>query len=200
MKSFIKLMIVSFILLGIIGCFAKKDEETKPQMTQSLPSMEGFDVLRDLYIWNTNQSGTLVVTSPVIGAIIAYNNKYTLADFSRANFSSGTSIMMDDNNLTSISLPLEINRQGLRSVYARNNELTTLDISGITTIHNIYLTNNNLTSEAVESILLTLDLSGVNGTNGETVDLSGSGNAPANANALIYAANLRVKGWTVNIN
>ncbi len=160
------------------------------QITESFPPMTEFPVLRDLYIWNTNQTGHLEVSSPVI-QILASNNHYTSADFSEAHFNGSGSIVMDNNDLNTINIS---GCEGIARIHLKYNNLTSIDISGITTIYNIEMNSNNLTESAVEDILYNLDLSGIRDGN---VNLSGETNSAPNENALIYASNLEGKGWTV---
>jgi uncharacterized protein YjdB len=86
---------------------------TNPQMQENLPDLRQFPKLKELLIWNDNQTGAFVCNSPVIESIEAYNNHYTSADIrgctSLIEFSlSGSKLAFLNlgtaNNLTNIQL------------------------------------------------------------------------------------------------
>lgn len=161
-----------------------------PQITENFPPFTDFPRLRDLYIWNTNQSGVLHVASTAIGAILANNNNYTSLDLTGSSFSGGT-IQVNDNSLESVTFG---GCTGMGRLELRNNNLTDLDLTGITTLHTVRLDGNSFTESVVENILLNLDQSGV--ADG-VINLTN--NAAPNAAALTYAGNLIGKGWEVHL-
>ncbi len=83
---------------------------------------------------------------------------------------------------------------GMRGLELRNNSLSAIDLTGITTLYVVRLDSNNLTENAIESILLNLDQSGAQGG---TVNLTG--NSAPNEASLTYAGNLLGKGWDVSL-
>lgn len=135
------------------------------------PSMTQFPLLRDLYTNNSTQSGKLEFSSTSLVLVRAIGNSYTSADFTGAFVTpSGGTI----------------------SIY--DNELETLIVDGCTGLSSLDAHNNNLSAEAVTTVLQTLDSLGrATGT----VDLSGN-SIPTEAGQTA-ASNLEGKGWTVTI-
>lgn len=161
-----------------------------PQITESFPPFTDFPRLRDLYIWNTNQSGVLRVASTAIGSILADGNSYTSLDVTGSVFNGGT-IRLNNNNLESVVFG---GCTGIGSLELRNNSLTTLDLTGQDRLRNVRLERNSLTEATIEAILQVLDVSGIE--NG-TVNLTE--NSAPNAASLTYAGSLLGKGWTVQL-
>lgn len=161
-----------------------------PQITESFPPFTDFPLLRDLYIWNTNQSGELRVASTAIRSILANNNSYTSLDVTGSSFSGGT-ISLNDNNLDSVIFG---GCTGMQRLELRNNNLTDIDLTGITTLQTVRLDGNNLTEAAIEAILQNLDASGVQGG---IVNLTN--NSAPNAAAITSAGSLLGKGWQVEL-
>lgn len=140
-----------------------------PQIS-SLPDMNQFPLLQQLWIWNDNQSGILHPTSTHLTSVLAYDNHYTTANFS-GDFPSGSgTIDIHGNNLTSLDIS---NDPGLTSLDAHNNSLSQTTVDGI---------------------LKTLDSYN---TNGGTVNLT-SNTAPSDTGQT-YANNLAARGWTVSL-
>lgn len=143
-----------------------------------------FPAIRELFIWNDNQTGTLRV--PATGAgmvdIAADGNGYTSADFTGA---------LTDETETGV-------------VYLRGNRLASVTLAGCDQICEINLAENLLPQGQVDSVLAALDGFGrpTAGDGGITfaVDLSGSGNAVPGDGGLAHAANLTARGWTVTVN
>lgn len=140
-----------------------------PQMTAILPDLSQFPKLRELWIWNTNQSGTLRPASQNLASVIASGNHYTAADFSGA-FPSGQYGYIDvsNNNLTSLNIA---NSPGLATLNARYNVLS---------------------QTAVDGVLQQLDGFG---TTGDSIDLRD--NAVPSSTGFLNIARLRSRGWTV---
>ncbi len=142
-----------------------------------------FPAIRELFIWNDNQAGTLRV--PATGAgrveIAADGNGYTSADL--------TGALADETETGVVSL--------------RDNRLASVNLAGCDQISTLNLGNNELPQDEVDSILDTLDGFGrptaSDGGISFAVDLSGDGNAAPSAEGLIHVASLRTKGWTVTV-
>jgi plastocyanin len=143
-----------------------------------------FPAIRELFIWNDNQAGTLRV--PATGAgrveIAADGNGYVSADFTGA-LADGT-------------------ESG--TVLLRNNRLTAVTLTGCDQICTLDLANNELPQGQVDSVLGALDGFGRptadDGGLTFAVDLSGSGNASPGADGESHASNLRARGWSVTVN
>lgn len=161
-----------------------------PQITENFPPFTDFPRLRDLYIWNTNQSGVLRVASTAIGSIQADNNSYTSLDVTGSSFNGGT-IRLNNNNLESVVFG---GCTGMRRLELRNNNLANIDLTGITTLQTVRLDGNSLTETVIEHILHNLDESGVE--NG-VVNLTN--NTGPNAASMTLASNLLGKGWEVHL-
>ncbi|MDD4249783.1 MAG: hypothetical protein PHT13_11825 [Methanosarcina sp.] len=139
-----------------------------PQMTSTFP-VNQFPILKDFYIWNDSQSGTLHLTSTNLKSVLSANNHYTSANFSGC-FPAG--------------------RDG--TVYIYNNKLTSLDISNDPGLLNLNASNNLLNQEAVDGVLQTLD--SYDTTDG-SLDLTG--NAAPSRTGIAHANNLTARGWKV---
>ncbi|MDD3247285.1 MAG: hypothetical protein PHF18_10645 [Methanosarcina sp.] len=139
-----------------------------PQMTSTFP-VNQFPILKDFYIWNDSQSGTLHLTSTNLKSVLSANNHYTSANFSGC-FPAG--------------------RDG--TVYIYNNNLTSLDISNDPGLLNLNASNNLLNQEAVDGVLQTLD--SYDTTDG-SLDLTG--NAAPSRTGIAHANNLTARGWKV---
>lgn len=140
------------------------------QFGRNLPPLSQFPALRELLVWNTNQSGALASSSQQLSLVLAAHNRYTSADFTNG-FSSGNGWLdISDNRLTNLNLA---GCQGLVAVFAGNNQLQ---------------------PAAVDYVLQTLDSLG---RYRGYLDLQG--NYPPTQTGLQYADNLRKKHWTVNL-
>jgi hypothetical protein len=76
-----------------------------PQFTVGIPSLTQFPLLRELLIWNSNQTGAFVCHSSVIQYIDAYQNHYTSADISGCTNLRG--ISFSGSQLGSLDLGLK---------------------------------------------------------------------------------------------
>ncbi len=139
-----------------------------PQMASTLPSSQ-FPLLKEYFVWNSNQSGTLYINSTNLEKVEASFNHYNAANFSGC-FPS--------------------RRDG--TVNICNNNLTSLDISNDPGLINLDISNNLLNQTAVDGILQTLDSYN---TIGEYLDLTG--NAAPSATGIEYINNLTARGWKV---
>lgn len=128
-----------------------------------------FPLLKDFYVWNNGQSGTLHLTSTNLKSVLAANNHYDAANFSGC-FPAG--------------------RKGTASIC--NNNLTSIDISNDPGLLYLNISRNSLDQTAVDGVLQTLDSYN---TNNGSLDLTG--NAAPSARGIEYANNLISRGWKV---
>ncbi len=141
-----------------------------PQMTQNFADIMGnFAALEELYIWNTNQTGTFQVGSLVLRDLQAFQNHFTDAH-------------------------LAGNTQ-LHYCHFGWNELADIDLAGCTGLRDLNLSNNRLTAPVLDRILAFLDTSAPNLA---TVDLTRNWQPPS-ATGLAHANNLVARGVTVAI-
>lgn len=75
---------------------------SNPQFTQNLPDLTRFPVLRELLIWDDNQSGPFVCHNANTKEIDAYGNHYTSADVSGCTALS--QFLLSGSHLTSLNL------------------------------------------------------------------------------------------------
>jgi hypothetical protein len=149
-----------------------------PQITNRnmFADMSLFPNIAELFIWNGNQTGSLNISSTSPNGYVylaAPGNQYTSANFTGA---------------------LQ-NSSGNGNIDLSYNQLTSLIITNCSEIISLNANHNNLNSDAVDSILHTLDTLG---RTGGMVDLTF--NTPPGADGLTYITNLRdIKGWTVNV-
>ncbi|HWR25776.1 MAG TPA: hypothetical protein VN278_06015 [Methanosarcina sp.] len=139
-----------------------------PHMTNLLPSTQ-FPILKDLYVWNGNQSGTLYLTSTNLKSVLASNNRYDTAVLSGC-FPAG--------------------RRGTVNLY--NNKLKSLAISNDPGLLYLNASRNSLNQSAVDEVLQTLDSYN---TKSGALDLSG--NAAPSITGIAHANNLTARGWKV---
>jgi len=154
-----------------------------PQITNwsLFTDMTPFTNLRELWIWNANQTGTLRVPSTPASndwvSIQAYNNQYTSLDLSGA--------------LT--------NAAGTAEVSLANNILSSVNLTGCSQITQLYLQNNLLDSASLDTVLATLDALGRNendhSPSGGELRVDLRGNAAPSATGYNHAVNLANKGW-----
>lgn len=150
-----------------------------PQMTAQdlFASSDRFPVLRELYIWDDNQAGTLRVatTGGNDVEIFAYANGYTFADFRGALQNESADAFVE----------------------LMNNQLTGINIDECDQILYLNLRDNQLGADKVTYLLVTLDALG---RNDGFVYLDGSGNAAPLPEAAAAISNLLAKGWEVWVN
>lgn len=147
-----------------------------PQITNTnlFNNLNQFPNIAELFIWNTNQQGNLVIPGTHADKdvfIKAYKNQYSSIDLRGA--------------LTNIYF--------YGSVDVSQNTLTSVDISGCIQIKHLDLSFNKLDSETIDHVLKQVDGFG---TFYGTIDLTQ--NRPPTASGLIHIANLEKRGWKVN--
>lgn len=134
--------------------------------------LTGWPVLQHLWIWNTNQTGTLKTTSDTLTSVRAHRNSYTSADFTGAF----------------------IGTYGTGELLIYDNRLTSLVLAGCPALVYVDAHNNQLSAAAIDTIVQTLDSLGAqNGT------LNLLQNAPPSATGRQHIENLRGKGWSVQV-
>ncbi|WP_255336405.1 hypothetical protein [Methanosarcina sp. KYL-1] len=139
-----------------------------PDMTGTLPSGQ-FPIVKDFYVWNGNQSGTLHLSSTDLIRVRANDNRYSVAVLSGC-FPAG--------------------REGFVEIY--NNNLTSLDISNDPGLLHLNASRNSLSQTAIDGVLQTLDSYG---TDAGRLDLTG--NAAPSITGIAHANNLTARGWKV---
>ncbi len=141
-----------------------------PQMTQNFADIMGdFTALEELFIWNTNQHGAFTIGSMV------------LRDFQAAW-----------NHFTGVSLP---GRTRLQNCQLQDNEIATIDLAGCTGLLDLNLSNNRLSSAALDALLATLV---ADSPNLQAVRLTGNLGAPGTTGQASVAA-LRARGTYVEV-
>ncbi|HNR42853.1 MAG TPA: Ig-like domain-containing protein [Bacteroidales bacterium] len=129
---------------------------SNPQITENIPELSRFTMLRELLIWDAGQTGSLVCHSPVIRTIEAYNNHYSDADV------SGCTV--------------------LEQLQLSGSRLASIDVSGVKGLILVELKDCGLAQPMVDHVLKTLDEAGwFEGT----LDLSGN-SAPSAAGMTHY--------------
>ncbi len=141
-----------------------------PQMTQNFSDIMGdFTALEELYIWNTNQTGTFQVGSLVLRDLQAFQNRFTDAHL------AGNSQLQYCNFSW--------------------NQLADIDLAGCTGLRELILSNNRLTAPVLDDLLEFLDTSAPNLAR---VDLTRNWQPPSAA-GLAHANALVARGVTVAI-
>lgn len=138
--------------------------------------MTGWTGLEQLWNWNTNQAGSLVIpnSAPYLH-VWAYDNEYTYVNLQGSALGAGENGRLE----------------------MRNNMISAVNISGCVGLTYVDFSNNLLTDTYVDRILTTLDSLGrLNGT----VILNGTGNSGPSYDGVAAASNLTGKGWTVQLN
>ena len=135
--------------------------------------MEHFPDIAELYIWNTNQSGTFKLSQ---------NNPDRKVEILAAN-----------NNYTEVDLRGSLqNDHKYGTVDFSSNKIKSVNISGCKEIKNLNLNGNGMPGEAVDDVLRQLDELG---TDDGFITLAGN-NRPS-SNAMVYLHNLENKNWRV---
>lgn len=104
------------------------------QMTENIPPLTQFPVLKELFTWNTNQTGAFVCNSSVIKEIHSFGNHYTSADISGCT--------------------------ELRIFFLSGSKLTSLNLGTADNLTNVKLKDCSLTESQVDYVLHILDLAG----------------------------------------
>jgi hypothetical protein len=141
-----------------------------PHMKSTFPFSQ-FPVLKDLFNWNDNQTGTLHLTSKNLKNVKSANNHYNVAVFSDC-FPAG--------------------RNGVIEIH--NNNLTSLDISNDPGLIYLNASSNSLDQAAVDELLQTFD-----SYNTYVGFLDLSGNAAPSAIGKAHANNLTSRMWMVKV-
>ena len=141
-----------------------------PQLSQRFADiMTNFLSLRELYIWNDNQSGLLTVGSTNLTDVQAFGNRLTAADFT------------GQSNLWQLSL--------------YRNELTNLVLTGCTGLIRLDAHENRLPGAVLDTVLATLDASA---PGLQQVDLSQNAQMPSSA-GYAHFTNLLNRGVSVTL-
>ncbi len=139
-----------------------------PHMTGILPHSQ-FPLIEDFFTWNSNQSGTLHLTSTNLKSVLSSDNNYSAANFSGC-FPAG--------------------REGTVNMY--NNDLKSLDISNNPGLINLNISQNSLNQTEIDRVLQTMD-----SYNTENGYLDINGNAEPSSKGTAHANNLTVRRWKV---
>jgi hypothetical protein len=154
-----------------------------PQLTNRalFADMTLFPNLYELFIWNDNQTGSLRIPA--------------------TNPNSQVSILSDDNQYTSLDLSGALANAASRAIVSfRNNNLSTINITGCSQITELYLEYNQLDAATLYTLLATLNALGRSENNlgaGGQLRVDLRGNATPSAMGLVEAQTLAAKGWTV---
>jgi hypothetical protein len=139
------------------------------KVTANFPDMKQFPRLKQLWIWNSGQTGALSVASSQLASVIVSDNRYTSIDL-HGQFPAGRDAYVEANN----------------------NALTRLDISDDPGLSKLHARDNALNRAAVDAILQQLDDYGA--WNGE-LDLRG--NESPSAAGMAHVESLKRRGWKV---
>jgi hypothetical protein len=116
-----------------------------PQILVNMPDLTQFPVLKELFIWNTNQTGAFVCHSSVIRMIDSYKNHYLSADISGCT--------------------------SLKRFILSGSQLSSLNLGSADYLTNVQLKDCGLIESQVDYVLHTLD--GADQYNGY-LDLTGN--------------------------
>ncbi len=154
-----------------------------PQITnQSLfADMGRFPSIAELFIWYDNQSGSLRLPS--------------------SHKTRGVSLLAEYNHYSALDLSGSLlNPASYGAIDFRNNQLSSINITGCVQITEMYLENNLLEESQIDGILATLDSLGRNKdyTDIQTILMIDiRGNALPSASGISSANKLAAKGWSV---
>jgi hypothetical protein len=141
-----------------------------PNITQNFQDiMTNFHSLRELWIWDDNQSGALSVVSTHLTDVKANDNYYTSADFT--------------------------GQANLQSCWLFNNSLSNLVITGCVGLKDLDAHNNQLSGPVLDTVLVELAISALNV---QTVDLSQNAQFPSEIGLAAYT-NLLNRGVVVHL-
>jgi len=158
-------------------------------------SFSSIDISSNSSLITFSCDSTSSLTSVNLGSssveTIALNNNNNLTSVDISSSSSVTSIACANSGLTSANVASST----VTAITFVNNSLTSLDVSSCTALDELFVTSNNLSSSAVNTILIDLDNNGLSNGN---VQLNGqSPSAPPTGGGITAKANLQAKGWTV---
>jgi hypothetical protein len=143
----------------------------RDQAVTNMPDFTMLPAVRELWTWNTGQTGQLRTASSALLSLNASSNGYTSADLTN-QFPAG--------------------RNG--SIDLHSNQLTAVTLTGCPGLTGIDLHINPLNQSAVDTILTTVDAFN---TSGGTLNLS-STSVPSSG-GITHVTALRGRGWTVTV-
>jgi hypothetical protein len=143
----------------------------RDSIVTGIPTTAQLPVVYELWIWGTHFSGALVVNSPVITSVSAYNNL----------------------DLTSLVVTGPIAADRWVGIHMYNCGLTSVDLTDCAGIRNIDVRDNSLDAAAIDGLLVEVESWGTIGP--RTIDTTG--NTPPSATGLAAAETLIGRGWTV---
>jgi Leucine-rich repeat (LRR) protein len=123
--------------------------------------MTNFYSLRELWIWDDNQSGALTVVSTNLMDVKANDNYFTSADFT--------------------------GQANLQSCWLFNNSLSNLVVSGCVGLRELDAHNNQLGTAALDALLTELAGLAVSSSNLQSVDLTGNPGPPSLVGMTAYS-------------
>jgi hypothetical protein len=172
------------IQFGTVGaqtwhiCVRDNPQMTTPNLFADLTQ---FPRISELFIWNDNQSGTLRIPA--------------------SHPTMGVSLQGDGNHYSTLDLHGALQNPGSSAAVSfRNNQLSSVNLTGCTQITELFLENNQLSADAADSILATLDgLGRDRASSGPWASLmiNLSGNAAPSSTGYDHAVSLAAKGWTI---
>lgn len=138
-------------------------------------NLERFPSLRELWIWDTNQTG-----------------EFELHETNSDEFS----IYAHENNYIKLDLSGSLRRDSWAIVNFENNQLESVNVEGCSQIYDLYLANNKLLPDSVDKVLKQMDeLGDVSRPDYRLIDLRG--NSSPTVDGLKHKTNLEARGWTV---
>ena len=136
-----------------------------------IPAAAQLPVVEEVWIWNTNLTGTLTIDSPEINSVMIYNN----------------------TGLTGLVITGPIPADHLVGIGAYNCGLTSVDLTDCAGIRGIDLHDNSLDAAAVDGLLVEAESWGTSGA----YTVSTTGNTSPSATGIAAAYALIGRGWTV---
>lgn len=145
----------------------------RDQAVTGMPALSHLPAVKELWIWNTSQSGALAPVSTSMTNLQAYSNAYTSADLAGL-FVTGSTAYLD----------------------LHANQLAAIDLTGDVALGFIDLHDNLLPQSQVDGVLATVN--GFGTSNG-TLNLGGTGNAAPSSAGTAAVTSLQGRGWTVTV-
>jgi hypothetical protein len=159
-----------------------------PQFARNLP-IDHFRKMRELLIWNDNQSGPLNNASHSLTYVDISDNRYTSADFT--SNPDLITCLCSNNKLASLELGL---CPRLTTLNCSHNNLTGLDISSCKALTSIDAHHNLFSQPEVDGILAALVKGNQSG--GSCILTM---NSPPSRSGLISCNILIARGWSVAV-
>ncbi|HEY5695514.1 MAG TPA: hypothetical protein VIQ80_01635 [Candidatus Saccharimonadales bacterium] len=144
----------------------------RDQVIINHPTVAQLPAIQQQWTWNTNQTGAFAPASTALSSVMAYGNWYTSVNVA--------------NLMTT----------GYSTLDVHNNNLTSVNLTGCTGLWNINLSNNNLSTAQVDTILTTVNSWGTNWGVGFGI-LNLGGNRPPSAAGEAAKTALQGRNWTV---